>query len=172
MQTPWNSQVVERRIGWTFDVAQRLGASIREVLDACADAHAATALYEQMSRLSDAELARLGIPRGELHGADRADDGLGWRKSGRPPRAGRQRCSHQRQRGWHSRSSAGLRIVSYVPQIIRVARDRNGASAISCPTWLLWTGAHDSTAMYAATNLNDAWLAFGSAIHECAASWC
>jgi hypothetical protein len=64
-------QVVETRIGWTFDVAriraQRLGASFREVLDAWADAHAATALYEQMSRLSDAELARRGIPRGELH---------------------------------------------------------------------------------------------------------
>ena len=48
---------------------------------------------------------------------------------------------------------SGLRTISYVPQIVRVAKDRNGASAISYPTWLLWTGANASTAMYAATNL-------------------
>jgi hypothetical protein len=71
IQTHGNPQVAETRIGWTFDgariQAKRLGASIREVLDAWADAHAATALYEQLSRLSDAELERGGIPRGELH---------------------------------------------------------------------------------------------------------
>jgi hypothetical protein len=60
---------------------------------------------------------------------------------------------------------SGLRIFSYVPQIVRVAKDRNGASAISYPTWLLWTGANASTAMYAATNLNDIWLAFVSSIY-------
>ena len=54
---------------------------------------------------------------------------------------------------------SGLRTISYVPQIVRIARDRNGASAISYPTWLLWTGANTATALYAATNLNDAWLA-------------
>lgn len=32
-----------------------------------ADAYAAAALYEQLSRLSDAELERRGIPRGDLH---------------------------------------------------------------------------------------------------------
>ena len=60
---------------------------------------------------------------------------------------------------------SGLRTISYVPQIVRIAKDRNGASAISYPTWLLWTGAHVSTAMYAATNLNDVWLALGSSIY-------
>jgi hypothetical protein len=70
MQTYGNPQVAETRISWIFDgariQAKRLGASIREVLDAWVDAHAATALYEQLSRLSDAELKRRGIPRGEL----------------------------------------------------------------------------------------------------------
>ena len=36
---------------------------------------------------------------------------------------------------------SGLRTVSYVPQIVRIAKDRNGASAISYPTWMLWTCA-------------------------------
>ena len=60
---------------------------------------------------------------------------------------------------------SGLRTVSYLPQMARIARDRNGASAISYPTWLLWTGANVTTALYAATNLNDLWLAFVSSIY-------
>jgi hypothetical protein len=60
---------------------------------------------------------------------------------------------------------SGLRTISYVPQIVRIAKDRNGASAISYPTWLLWTGAHLSTGMYAAMNLKDVWLAVGSSIY-------
>jgi hypothetical protein len=60
---------------------------------------------------------------------------------------------------------SGLRTISYVPQMVRIARDRNGASAISYPTWLLWAGAHASTGLYAAVNLNDVWLAVGSSIY-------
>src|SRR5215510_806575 len=60
---------------------------------------------------------------------------------------------------------SGLRTISYVPQIVRIAKDRNGASAISYPTWLLWTGAHVSTGTYAAVNLNDMWLAVGSSLY-------
>ena len=60
---------------------------------------------------------------------------------------------------------SGLRTFSYVPQIVRIAKDRNGASAISYPTWLLWTGAHVSTGTYAAVNLNDMWLAVGSSLY-------
>jgi fumarate reductase subunit D len=58
-----------------------------------------------------------------------------------------------------------LRTISYVPQIVCIAKDRNGASAISYPTWLLWTGAHASTGLYAAMNLNDVWLAVASSIY-------
>jgi hypothetical protein len=59
----------------------------------------------------------------------------------------------------------GLRIVSYIPQILRIARDRNGASAISYSTWLMWTGVNASTAIYASVNLGDSRLAFVSCIY-------
>jgi hypothetical protein len=48
-----------------------------------------------------------------------------------------------------------LRLVSYVPQIWRVARDRSGAQAISCLTWNLWIAANTSTALYAWVQLHD-----------------
>jgi uncharacterized protein with PQ loop repeat len=60
---------------------------------------------------------------------------------------------------------SGLRTISYLPQILRITKDRNGASAISYPTRLLWTCASASTAMYAATNLNGIWLALVSSIY-------
>lgn len=60
---------------------------------------------------------------------------------------------------------SGLRIFSYVPQIRRVARDVNGASAISYSTWALWTGANIATALYALTNLGEIYLAFVSTVY-------
>jgi hypothetical protein len=60
---------------------------------------------------------------------------------------------------------SGLRLISYVPQICRVARDENGASAISYATWALWTGNNISTGIYAATNLNDLLLAGASILY-------
>lgn len=60
---------------------------------------------------------------------------------------------------------SSLRVVSYVPQIIRVAFDRNGASAISYSTWGLWTAANISTAAYAAINLNDPYLSAVSGVY-------
>ena len=41
-----------------------------------------------------------------------------------------------------------LRIFSYIPQIVRAARDRNGASAISCATWTFFLFSHLITAAY------------------------
>jgi hypothetical protein len=59
---------------------------------------------------------------------------------------------------------SGLRVFSYIPQILRIANDRNGASAISYPTWVLWACANASTAAYAAVNLGDVWLAAVSSV--------
>src|SRR5262245_823020 len=60
---------------------------------------------------------------------------------------------------------SSLRIISYLPQIYRVAADENGASAISYSTWTLWVGANVSTALYAGINLRDPYLAFVSIIY-------
>lgn len=60
---------------------------------------------------------------------------------------------------------SSLRIVSYVPQIHRVALDGNGASAISYSTWGLWTCANIATSLYAAINLRDVFLSAVSGIY-------
>jgi hypothetical protein len=71
MQSHGSTHAAPAPIGWTFrqvrDQARRLGARVVEFIDAGADAYAATALYAELSRLSDAELERRGIPRGDLH---------------------------------------------------------------------------------------------------------
>ena len=46
-----------------------------------------------------------------------------------------------------------LRLGSYLPQIVRVATDTEGARAISYSTWCLWIGANASTAAYALVKL-------------------
>ena len=66
---------------------------------------------------------------------------------------------------WAFTAFSGLRLVSYLPQIYRVARDLNGASAISYATWALWTGCHVSTGLYAAINLGDSLLAAASVLY-------
>jgi hypothetical protein len=71
MQSFGNSDAAAAPISWTFhqvlDQAKRLGACIVEFIDASAAAYAAAALHAELSRLSDAELERRGIPRGHLH---------------------------------------------------------------------------------------------------------
>ncbi|RTL65081.1 MAG: hypothetical protein EKK41_20675 [Hyphomicrobiales bacterium] len=58
-----------------------------------------------------------------------------------------------------------IRIVSYVPQMVRIARDANGASAISYTTWCMWTFANCTTALYAGVNLKDPFLALVSSAY-------
>ena len=52
-----------------------------------------------------------------------------------------------------------MRLGSYLPQIVRVAKDTEGAKAISYCTWSVWVGANASTAAYAAVNIAD-WMLF------------
>jgi hypothetical protein len=60
---------------------------------------------------------------------------------------------------------SSLRMVSYLPQIYKVATDKNGASAISYSTWGLWIAANVTTGLYAFNNLNDHYLAGVSAVY-------
>jgi hypothetical protein len=59
---------------------------------------------------------------------------------------------------WAYGLTNALRVASYAPQIWRVARDREGAQAISCLSWNLWVAANATTALYAGVRLHDAAL--------------
>jgi uncharacterized protein with PQ loop repeat len=52
-----------------------------------------------------------------------------------------------------------IRVVAYVPQILKAATDKNGASSISFMTWSLFLLAHRSTVAYALINHTDWGLA-------------
>jgi len=59
---------------------------------------------------------------------------------------------------------SGLRTISYVRQIVRIAKDRTADRAY--PIRPGCSGpAHDSTRIYAAMNLKDIWLAVASSIY-------
>ena len=48
-----------------------------------------------------------------------------------------------------------LRVGAYVPQIVKAARDRSGAEAISLATWGLFLVSHTSAMAYALVNKGD-----------------
>ncbi len=52
-----------------------------------------------------------------------------------------------------------LRVLAYVPQVLRIARDTEGAKAISYTTWGLFTISNLSTVAYALVAINDMALA-------------
>jgi len=49
----------------------------------------------------------------------------------------------------------GGRIVAYMPQIMCVYRDRNGAEAVSLLTWAMFTAANLATVSYSLTVSSD-----------------
>jgi uncharacterized protein with PQ loop repeat len=52
-----------------------------------------------------------------------------------------------------------LRVLAYVPQVLRIARDTEGAKAISYTTWGLFTISNLSTVAYALVAIKDVALA-------------
>jgi len=48
-----------------------------------------------------------------------------------------------------------VRVVAYVPQIVKAASDRSGAQAISFGTWGLFLVSHASATAYALVNKQD-----------------
>lgn len=53
-----------------------------------------------------------------------------------------------------------VRIAAYAPQIIKIARDENGATAVSSLTWAMFAFSHASTVAYALLTTNDLVLAW------------
>jgi PQ loop repeat protein len=52
-----------------------------------------------------------------------------------------------------------FRVVAYIPQILKAANDKNGASSISFVTWFLFLLSNLSTVAYALINRSDWGLA-------------
>ena len=71
MQGSAHAQVAEGPIVWAIGrvrgKAKNLSQRIVEAFAVCANAWEAAGLYEALSKLSDAELERRGMPRSELH---------------------------------------------------------------------------------------------------------
>src|SRR5262245_24284709 len=69
MQSHTNLQVADNPIGWALghDEPRWVGARILTFLTTCVDAYTASIVHQELSRLSEAELERRGIPRGDLH---------------------------------------------------------------------------------------------------------
>ncbi len=60
-----------------------------------------------------------------------------------------------------------IRVLSYIPQIMSVAKEKSSANAISLMTWWFWTGANITTALYALIVLKDNmlyWMSLGNSV--------
>jgi hypothetical protein len=57
------------------------------------------------------------------------------------------------------------RVVAYIPQVMRVYADDNGAKAVSITTWSLFAGANLTTASYALISINDSAMALVFALN-------
>lgn len=55
-----------------------------------------------------------------------------------------------------------VRVFSYLPQILAVAKERSAATAIALPTWGFWTMANFTTGLYATFVVPDYLLAIMS----------
>lgn len=62
-----------------------------------------------------------------------------------------------------------IRVVFYVPQIVAVARSRDGARDIALSTWLMWVLTNASGTAYGVWVVRDGWLAlsFGLCTAAC-----
>ncbi|MCA0318436.1 MAG: hypothetical protein LCH88_10230 [Proteobacteria bacterium] len=62
-----------------------------------------------------------------------------------------------------------LRVLAYVPQILRIAQDADGARAVSCGTWGLFAVSHLATVYYTAVVARDTVMAalFGCNVFAC-----
>jgi hypothetical protein len=54
--------------------------------------------------------------------------------------------------------SNSVRVVAYLPQIVKIARDSDGAAAVSNGTWALFGVSHMSTVAYALVVLGDVYM--------------
>lgn len=52
-----------------------------------------------------------------------------------------------------------VRILAYLPQLVRIARDQGDARAVSCTTWSLFALSHLATVSYALTVIGDLTMA-------------
>lgn len=55
--------------------------------------------------------------------------------------------------------SNSVRVVAYVPQIVKIAKDNEGAAAVSNGTWALFGVSHLSTVAYAFLVIGDLYMA-------------
>lgn len=52
-----------------------------------------------------------------------------------------------------------VRVLAYLPQILRITQDPDGARAISCATWSLFAISHLTTVIYALVAAHDLTMA-------------